>query len=273
MSLTRYESSKPPETSQLSLLCYGLYKRGKSRFGLSAPPPITIANLDRDIRALIGEVCPDKEVYYDNIWPVSGKATGQSEVNDMIRRVEFAAREALKHGTGTFILDGVHRLYNLLQIKLLGADYSQGKPDGDSSQLGFAKIYSYFDELFLPFQSSNVNLILTAPARKQYQRVTRASGKTGADATGNYEPRIPDVLGYILHAQIYFFTRPGRPIKFHGRLDWSAYNNQMLSGMEFDDPDWDTVTAFMTTEITEPMQPMEESINLGEALAGKGDDD
>ena len=49
-------------------------------------------------------------------------------------------------------------------------------------------------------------------------------------------------------------------------IDWSAYNNAMLSGAQFENLDFDILKSFMLANAIEAMQPEAKVIDLSELV-------
>jgi hypothetical protein len=270
MPLIRYVATGAFAPKQLMFTVFGPYKSGKSRFALSAPPPLFIANLDHDVDYLLNEVCKDAEIYLDNIWPSGTKVT-EAEVNHLVSRVDTVAAAALQRKEGTLIIDGGSRLYNYLQIKYLGASFATGKqPSSDSSQFDWSLIYQHLTQLLQPFQQTDCNVIFTLEAKEKYESVASASsGKMTGRATGELVPRGPKPIGYTMHLQLQTFVRTvrdtvvggkdapkvcnicGQPIgrgqhtEYWCRFDWSAYRDAILRGRDICNPTFDKIRALL----------------------------
>jgi hypothetical protein len=262
MPLVRYVATGAFAPKQLMITVFGPYKSGKSRFAVSAPPPLFIANLDHDVDYLLNEVCKDAEIYLDNIWP-SGTKVSQAEIDQMVARVDAVAAAAFQRKEGTLIIDGGSKLYSYLQIKYLGVSYAAGKPsDGGANQFEWARIYQHMTQLLQPFQQTECNVIVTFESKKEYNPVATSP-------TGLLLPRGPEPIGYSMHLQLQTFVRTvqdtitsgkdapkvcnicGQPIgrgqhtEYWCRFNWSAYRDAILRGRDICNPTFDKIRALL----------------------------
>jgi len=246
MSLTKYEATGEFAPRQLMIAIHGPRKSGKSRFAVTAPEPLFIANFDREIEYLLNELCVGKEIYLDNIWP-SSTVVSTSEVEQMVGRLDVVVARAFREKKGTLIIDGGSKLYNYLQLKYLGVSYAAGKPDEGVAQYKWARIYQHLTNSLQPFQQTDCNIILAWESKKEYD---------GSSPTGALIPRGPEPIEGTVHLQLQTFVKTqreavvsgatgpgvcvicgqpqgrGQHTEYWARFDWTGYRDSPLRGRE-----------------------------------------
>jgi len=296
MSLAKYEATGEFAPRQLMIAIHGPFKSGKSRFAVTAPGPLFIANFDHEIDYLLNELCVGKEVYVDNIWP-SGTVVSMSEVEQMVARLDIVVAQAFRVKKGTLVIDGVSKLYNYLQLKYLGVSYAGGKPqEGGVSQFQWARIYQHMTQLLQPFQQTDCNVVLTLESKKEYDTGTKT-------ATGALIPRGPEAIGYTIHLQLQTFTKTqreavvsgttgpsvcvicgqpqgrGQHTEYWARFDWTAYRDSILRNREICNPTFDKVKALVSLqsavsvpaekELAAVTEPVVDLSKIGKGEAGE----
>jgi len=262
MSLAKYEATGEFTPRQLMIAIHGPFKSGKSRFAVTAPEPLFIANFDHEVEYLLNELCVGKEIYLDNIWP-SGPKVSLSEIELMIARLDIVVAQAFRAKKGTLIIDGVSKLYTLLQVKYLGVSYAAGKPDEGVAQFKWAQIYQHMTQLLQPFQQTDCNIVLTMESKDEYEN---------QKATGALLPRGPKPIGYTIHLQLQTFVKTqheavvsgakepglcpvcgqsqgrGQHTEYWARFDNTAYRDSILRNREICNPTFDKVKALVSLQ-------------------------
>lgn len=105
---------------KLFVQVYGKEGSGKTSFALSFPQPLWVVNLDRNMDDLLEMLPSNYEIHYEEV-PYDVDIT-RSVAAGVILKVKNLFEEAVKHGTGTFFVDGVDLYWDAVKNAKLPED-------------------------------------------------------------------------------------------------------------------------------------------------------
>ena len=193
------EKSKPPEVPPIAfqrlsaadpvkfikLAVHGRPKSGKTRFGLTFPPPIYVIETEPGIRPLM-KLFPDKEIYFVDVYEPDYSGVFESDATKTLANIDAAVKIIRQKvcenplSVGTVVVDSVTDIYKWvmewMKVEILKID----KTARVRQQWDYQHSNSKYQNIMMQLIALPTHVVITAQDKEEY---------AGAGApTGVYEP-------------------------------------------------------------------------------------
>ena len=177
---------------RLILRVGGLDKNGKTHFGLTAPAPIGVLDMDRGLEGVVEKFVAEKTIYFKSFRNMPNKT-----------QKDYDARyEAFEDGFFTLLADSAVRTvlvdtdtesWEMIRLSYLGK-LTQVKP------IHYAQVNGAYRKLIDAAYDSDKNLILISRYKKQYVQKSKTSDDRSWN--GKFEPSGMNELPFLVQANL-----------------------------------------------------------------------
>lgn len=172
---------------KLFVQVFGKEGTGKTSLALSFPPPLFLINLDRNMDDLL-ELLPNSyEIHYDEVPYDVDMLRGTS--SEVLLRVKRMFDTALKHGSGTFFVDGADLLWEYVKAAKV--------PDAEvPNQWGPAN--SYMESVYRRAESCPLQVVFNCIASNVWEGMQKETKKMKPDGFKH--------AGRFINTSVYMFS-------------------------------------------------------------------
>ena len=184
VSFQKLSSAEP--VKYLKIGVHGQQKSGKTRFALTATPPIYVIVTEPGLRPLI-KLFPNKEIYFVDVYKPDYAGVFEVEANKTLAKIDAAVKSIRKmvldnpESVGTVVVDSVTDIWKWVQewmkVEILKID----KTARVKQQWDWGYANNKYQNIIMQLLSLPTHLILTAQDREEYAGAGMPSG--------TYEPR------------------------------------------------------------------------------------
>jgi len=173
----------------------GFEKDGKSHWGLTAPAPISVINIDRGLEGMIEKFAREKEIHISEDFRAMPSET-QKDNEKRWEAIMSAYTNALedKH-IRSILYDTDTEGWEIARLAYLGKLVGV-------RELHYPEVNSIFRKVIDMALAHDKNVIFTCRLRKQYVRSKSVEGKDSATWNGKYEESGFGEFGSIVQANL-----------------------------------------------------------------------
>lgn len=173
---------------KLFVQVFGTAGTGKTSFALSFPSPLWVVNLDRNMDDLLEKLPPSYDIEYDEV-PYDVDMVRGTAANVLLR-VKGMYDKAVKHGAGTFFVDGADLLWEYVKSARL--------PENADVPNQWGPANTYMESIYRRAESCGLQVVFSTIASNVWEGMQKETQKMKPDGFKH--------AGRFINTSVYMFT-------------------------------------------------------------------